>query len=151
MFLITDILDKKDINILLDYYEEQNEKVRWEEAYYNLHNLHMIYGERKYEKYNNILEKLEDVSGHKATRHYMLNYIKGSFCRMHYDATEYNTYVTLLEEKDLEGGEVLTGDEKRCIDVRHVDVGQTMIYDKGLQHGVAQVRKGNRKVFIVWF
>ena len=151
MFLISDILDKKDINILLKYWKDKNNKVRYEEQYYNLHDLYMIYGERKYKDYNDVLTKLEDISGHNAKRHYILNYTKGSFCRMHHDATEWNTYVTLLEENNLEGGEVLTGDEKRCIDVRHVDVGQTMIYDNGLQHGVAKVRKGNRKVFIVWF
>jgi len=151
MFLITDILDKKDINILLKYWKDQNDRVRYEEQYYNLHDLHMIYGSREDKSYNNVLTKLEDISGHKAKRHYLLNYTKGSFCRMHHDATEYNTYVTLLEENDLEGGEVLTGDEKRCIDVRYARVGQTMIYDNGLQHGVANVRKGNRKVFIVWF
>ena len=71
MFLITDILDKKDINILLKYWKDKNNKVRYEEQYYNLHDLHMIYGERKYKDYNDVLTKLEDISGHNAKRHYI--------------------------------------------------------------------------------
>jgi len=115
------------------------------------------------------------ASNHKQTfRHYFLNYTEEGFTKFHTDNDDAVglTIVTFIDKSDdLVGGEALAqlpytkrsrpankyrkGDapiDKRVIPkVINMDVGQSLIYDKSLMHGVGQVERGNRLVLISWY
>lgn len=108
---------------------------------------------------------------------YFLDYTEESFTRFHTDDDEAVglTMVTLLDEQDLDGGETIlqhkylvkdrpshkyakrSGDGKppygsRIVpEVISMDVGDTIVYDRHLMHGVGRVRKGVRTVLITWY
>ena len=110
----------------------------------------------------------------RSFRHYFLNYGPESFTKFHTDDDDNVglTIVTFLDKSpDLIGGEPLVqlpytktsrpithyrkGDapiNKRVIPkVVQMDVGQSLVYDKHLMHGVGQVEQGNRLVLISWY
>ena len=115
------------------------------------------------------------ASNHEKTfRHYFLNYTQEAFTRFHTDNDDAVglTIVTFIDKsEDLIGGEALAqlpytkrerpvnkyrkGDapmNQRVIPkVINMDVGQSLIYDKSLMHGVGQVERGNRLVLISWY
>ena len=110
----------------------------------------------------------------KSFRHYFLNYGPESFTKFHTDDDDKVglTIVTFLDKsEDLIGGEplVLLPYEKRSRPSTHyrkgdapvgqkvvpkviqMSVGQSLVYDKHLMHGVGQVEQGNRLVLISWY
>ena len=110
----------------------------------------------------------------KSFRHYFLNYGPESFTKFHTDDDDKVglTIVTFLDKsEDLIGGEplVLLPYEKRSRPSTHyrkgdapvgqkvvpkviqMNVGQSLVYDKHLMHGVGQVEQGNRLVLISWY
>ena len=118
----------------------------------------------------------KDIGLGATVAQYFLDYTEGGFTKFHTDddSSVALTMVTLLDEQDLEGGETVLQQvyehkarpqhkyAKRDSDdgpygqrivpvVVPVDVGDTMIYDKGLMHGVAKVRKGLRTVLVTWY
>lgn len=107
---------------------------------------------------------------------YFLYYGEDGFTRHHTDddAKVGLTMVTLIDQKDLEGGETVLlkpylakarpghkyakrdGKDppygKRIVpEVVPMEVCDTIIYDRYLMHGVAKVRKGYRLVLVNWF
>lgn len=151
MALIQNILNEEHIEILNDYWNRNTDIVKWHDKYDNLYNLEMLYGKTSDEEYNKVLTIFNDIAKSYPQKHYLLNYGENSFTRIHPDSTEKGTYVTLFESNDLLGGETLIRDEQRCIDIVDFKVGQTLTYDGNCDHGVARVRQGNRKVFVVWY
>lgn len=131
----------------------------------------------KEQTYSNGFEVIDSyASDHEKTfRHYFLNYTEESFTRFHTDNDEAVglTIVTFLEaSNDLIGGEALVmlpytkrgrpankyrkgeppGNRNRVIPkVVQMEVGDSLIYDKSLMHGVGQVEQGNRLVLISWY
>ena len=110
----------------------------------------------------------------KSFRHYFLNYGPESFTKFHTDNDDAVglTIVTFLDKsEDLIGGEPLVQlpYEKRSRPSTHyrkgdapigmkvipkviqMNVGQSLVYDKHLMHGVGQVEQGNRLVLISWY
>ena len=110
----------------------------------------------------------------KTFRHYFLDYTKESFTRFHTDNDDAVglTIVTFIDKsEDLIGGEALAQlpytkrerpvnkyrkgeapmNQRVIPKVINMDVGQSLIYDKSLMHGVGQVERGNRLVLISWY
>ena len=109
----------------------------------------------------------------KIYSHYFLMYEQGSFTKFHTDNDDEVglTIVTLLDEVNLVGGQTLVQlpfkeqmqkqgsyvkgtqlEGQRVIPkVVQVEKGQSMIYDRSLMHGVAQVVEGKRLVLVSWF
>ena len=110
----------------------------------------------------------------KTFRHYFLDYTEESFTKFHSDNDDAVglTIVTFLDASDdLVGGQAMAmlpyekrgrpenkyrkGDApigERCIPkVIDMHVGQSLVYDKHLIHGVGQVERGNRLVLISWY
>ncbi len=123
---------------------------------------------------NSGFKTLDAYAKRKNYSHYFVMYEEGSFTRMHTDNDDDVglTIVTLLDTSDLVGGETIVSlpyeDRGRKPDqyrkgsapksnnrtipkVVQVDKGQSMIYDKSLLHGVAQVEKGKRLVLVSWY
>lgn len=124
-------------------------------------------------------DRLDGFAGDefKNYSHYFLEYGEESFTRMHTDAHTYvhQTMITVLDDKDLVGGESLVHlpyekkarpsnkyakreegkegpyGEKIIPKVVNLNRGQTLIYDRDLLHGVAQVESGRRLVLVSWY
>lgn len=120
--------------------------------------------------------KLNEYAEMKSMGHYFLKYTKDSFTRMHTDndAIVTKTIVTLIETKDLIGGETLLFDkyplkprpsnkyakrtpkddsyDKDIIPtVVQLQDGQSVIYNHAVNHAVCRVHEGHRIVLISWF
>lgn len=118
--------------------------------------------------------KLDQYADRPVYSHYFVMYEEGSFTRMHTDNdTDVTlTIVTLLDSQDLVGGETVVhlpfeykgrnkdeyrkgnvpkSDQRVIPKVVDVDKGQSMVYDRSLLHGVAQVEKGKRLVLVSWY
>ena len=118
--------------------------------------------------------KLDQYADRPVYSHYFVMYEEGAFTRMHTDNEEdiTLTIVTLLDTQDLIGGETVVTlpheykgrqeNEYRQVNAPHkeyrvvpkvvnVDKGQSMVYNRSLLHGVAQVEKGKRLVLVSWY
>jgi len=105
---------------------------------------------------------------------YFVMYEEGSFTRMHTDNDDdiSLTIVTLLDSQDLVGGETIVHlpaeykgrdvneyrkgdipreDQRVRPKVVNVDKGHSMIYNRSLLHGVAEIEKGKRLVLVSWY
>lgn len=108
---------------------------------------------------------------------YFLRYIEGSFTRFHHDQTASMTIVTLLDDKDLVGGQSIVKSRYKerprpskvcCVRHKHeqenppygmeiapdvipIETGESLVYGPDLSHGVAKVYGGERLVLIAWF
>ena len=121
-----------------------------------------------------VFGKLDQYADRPVYSHYFVMYEEGAFTRMHTDNDKdvTLTIVTLLDSQDLVGGETVValpfeykgreqneyrkGDvptkENRIVPkVVNVDKGQSMVYNRSLLHGVAQVEKGKRLVLVSWY
>lgn len=160
-----------DLNII--FHESENERVK---RYHNLFYLNMRHNNERLEPYGKMLAEKLGFEKHKC---YFLEYSEGSFARKHSDADEQSakTVITLIyTSSDLVGGEtvitmphfkrddfeydinryVVKNEQDHCqgaeivpIVVRMVE-GQSVIYDQKLQHEVALVEQGIRRVFVTW-
>ena len=107
---------------------------------------------------------------------YFLDYTENGFTKFHTDDDERVglTMVTILDQQDLSGGETLLMREyelkerpahkyakrsekqgpygQRIIpEVVPMEVGDTIIYNRNLMHGVGKVREGIRTVLVTWY
>jgi hypothetical protein len=112
--------------------------------------------------------------GFRPQSHYFLKYIPYSWARVHTDNIHSvsKTIITLLEEKDLVGGDTLVWDKhydlpcpkdayvKRTGSVHRksempctpkLKPGQSLVYDSATRHGVTQVEEGHRIVLVSWY
>ena len=118
-------------------------------------------------------DKLDDFAKRPPYSQYFVMYEEGSFTKFHTDDDDNIglTIVTLLDEVDLVGGETLalveynetprSSNTYRKGDIQNhsrvipkivrSEVGDSMIYDHKLTHGVAQVEKGKRLVLVQWY
>jgi len=169
------IIDDDDVEQLIKLY--RNLKSQNAHQDYNLFDLKKANVPSEFRKISPI-DKLYKFSEKKyITACYFLEYNKDSFTRTHSDNGSNITIVTILDTKDLVGGESLilspynkkprpktsyanrTEKESKTPPygkniipkiVKCKD-GESLIYGKELNHGVCQVESGSRLVFITWF
>lgn len=169
------IIDDDDVEQLIKLY--RNLKSENAHQDYNLFDLKKAYVPSKSWKISPI-DKLYKFSEKKyITACYFLEYNKGSFTRTHSDNGSNITIVTMLDTKDLVGGEslILSSYDKKprprtsyakrnrresekppygkniIPKIVKCKDGESLIYGKELNHGVCQVESGSRLVFITWF
>jgi Rps23 Pro-64 3,4-dihydroxylase Tpa1-like proline 4-hydroxylase len=161
-------LPNEIINYFNHYWEENQDKVKYHSALVNVINIRRInlaIGLLN----SNMLEAqflLSDLvySHHKDQNlknkmapgaYYILEYTKGSFTKMHVDNLKGNgaTTITLLHKtEDLSGGYILTkGEDEEFFDVIEQDVGEVVVYNSNVKHGVSKVNSGTRRVLVSWF
>ena len=113
----------------------------------------------------------------KHTSSYLLNYVPGSFTRMHCDENTHFTFITMIDSVNLVGGESLVqqvyeargrraehhvqrnGSEQQhppygkdiIFEVVNLQDGETMVCSEQTKHGVARVKSGSRLVLIDWY
>jgi len=124
-----------------------------------------------------VLQKIDRFIGLSQESHYFVMYKEEAFTALHIDHDDVvkMTAVTLLEEKDLVGGETIFLEryqkKSRPSDrgarrgkggrapvgvskipmVAKLKVGETIMYDSRVTHGVAQVESGQRLVLVSWY
>lgn len=118
-------------------------------------------------------KKIEKFAGKDLYSHYFVMYKPGSYTRMHTDNAKDvgKTIVTLIDAVDLIGGDTLVflpyvDKEKKgegyikgqvpegkdvIPKIVRCDVGESMVYDRNLNHGVTYVEQGIRLVLVSWF
>lgn len=171
------ILDDSDLDFLRDLSKE----LKWKEIY-QLWNVFKCNISRPDGRDKHITEKMKTLLGvdsNCVAITYFLDYVPGSFTRMHHDRDSELTVITILEQNNLVGGYSLFYDKYLCPEggrpktlvcrrddkekesppynkpiipvVVSPKVGDSLIYDKHLNHGVSRVQSGNRIVFVCWF
>lgn len=168
------ILSDDEVKEALEVYESLPSEF-WHQNY-NLFDVERrdIPTPRQYDFYKTLL-KYSKLGYDKGA--YFLKYEKDSFTRLHTDNNSDLTIVTLLESKDLVGGESLVRAEYKLknrpvgnlvarheherdsppygqeiiMDVVDVDDGESLVYGPELTHGVSKVYDGHRIVLITWF
>lgn len=103
--------------------------------------------------------KLKDI--------FLLEYHPGGKANLHVDIHATNggiSLVTLVEEEELVGGQVIIREDDIYGDIRNLrstgfeeedhiiqlDVGETVVYSASVIHGVTKVESGFRRVLVTW-
>ena len=174
MYTLEKILTLADIDQLINVYKQMKPELAHQD-----YNLFDVDKRHITSEYRNIapLVKLDEYAKLDNFSHYFLEYGVDGFTRFHTDDDDRVglTIVTLLEEVDLIGGETLIqlpyekrerpsnkyakrqGKDEAPLNQRIIprlvrsEVGDSMIYDKSLMHGVAQVEQGTRLVLVSWY
>lgn len=173
------ILSEQALEQAREYYKNSDHWYPvWQ--YYNLFHLDRL--DVATEDYE--LEFLKELHNYSRKSHivgcYFLRYPPDSFTRLHEDFDSELTIVTLIDSKDLVGGECIILSEYEspgprpahytCArhndkekdkhapyglhivpDIVNLEDGQSMIYGPDLTHGVSKVYQGERIVLITWF
>ena len=170
-FELTNVMTSEDIDSML-HYVSTNKPTYYHQCY-NLHDVDKWEGGINKETIP-ALNRIEDLCPDlKIYSHYFLKYGKDSFTKAHTDNDNIisKTIITLLESKNLIGGETIVfttyvekprphnaerkGDAqygKRIIpQVVSMFDGDSIIYDGKLTHMVSQVKQGHRIVLVSWF
>lgn len=173
-FAIRKILSDEDMPVLWEVYHDSLHEFAQQD--YSLHHVWKAHINSKHFKASPF-QALDDHYariGYEPQAKYFLKYIEYSWTRPHHDniGTPTKTAITLMEEKDLEGGETLVWDKhydlptpegayvKRTGSVHRKDEiictpqlkpGESLLYDDNIRHGVAQVRAGHRIVLVTWY
>ena len=160
------IITNEDRHELIDCYNSLPSNVAHTD--YNLYNIDKRYIRQEPP---NAIRKIEQHANRSVYSHYFVMYHEGSYTRMHTDNDDAIglTIVTLVDTVDLVGGETLAlvpakmpeekkgyqkgNDHKGRVIPRviRMDVGDSVIYDRSLMHGVSEVEKGKRLVLVSWF
>lgn len=151
MYSVENILSLSDINKLLEVSSLLTPE--YKENYYNLHNVYYSHVFSKYH-YLSPFEKLNAaVAERKIRNHYILTYQEGSYTRIHQDHdVAAKTVVTLLHATDdLMGGECIFYGKNDCPVIHNMSVGESVIYDQSVFHGVGLVKTGCRTVLVSWY
>lgn len=173
MYKVENIITDEQRHQLLDVYHSLDPELAHQD--YNLFDVDKRHPSKEQAQMD-CFSALDDYAKdhQKSFRHYFLNYGPESFTKFHTDNDDAVglTIVTFLQKsEDLVGGEPLVQlpYEKRSRPSTHyrkgdapigqrvipkvvqMDVGQSLVYDKHLMHGVGQVEQGNRLVLISWY
>ena len=171
-YKVDQVITNEDRHNLIDLYNSIDPNIAHQD--YNLYNIdkRILTNLSKIDKkYLNIIKKIEAYAQKETYSHYFVMYHEGSYTKMHTDNDDDIglTIVTLVDTVDLVGGETLAlvpaelkenkqgyqkGDDHKGRVVPRVirmDVGDSVIYDRSLLHGVAQLEKGKRLVLVSWF
>ena len=176
-YKVANILTPNQLSELVSLYNSMPSNPAHQD--YNLFDVDKRHPSSKQQEGISAFDRLNGFAGDefKNYSHYFLEYGPESFTRMHTDAHTYvyQTMITVLDDKELVGGESLVhlpyekrarpsnkyakrgeGNEAPLGEVIIPKVvklnrGQTLIYDKDLLHGVAQVESGRRLVLVSWY
>lgn len=171
------ILREQDIEFLVSMSKE----CKWKEIYqlYNVFKCNIAYPEGKDKHISQKIKDHLDIDQDYFPFTYFLDYVPGSFTRAHHDSNSECTVITVLEQNNLVGGYSIFQDlynrpeggrDSSLICERHddekkmppyskpiipvvvsPDVGDSLIYNKRVRHGVSRVESGNRLVHVLWF
>ena len=172
-YKVDQIITNEDRHNLIDLYNSM--PTNFGHTDYNLYNIDKRILKRLYDldpKYKTVFEKVENYAGYKTYSHYFVMYNEGSYTRMHTDNDDHvkSTIVTLVDTVNLVGGETIVtlpapeaqyekkgyvkGNEHKgrvVPKIVRMNVGDSVIYDRSLLHGVTQVEQGKRLVLVSWF
>lgn len=152
------------------YYSLESEPIK---RYYNL-----FYCTKRDVPAELYIKELE-TDGLKISSQYFLDYVIGSFTRVHSDNNDLvkKTSITLVEANDLEGGDIIVYEPHYKSDMEvpedgsvinrysgdyvpgetiipvvvKQEVGETIAYGPNVMHSVSKVLKGNRVVLVTWY
>jgi len=155
------IFDEKEIATLNRCWDLNKDRSRNQDQYYNLFYTDHRYPSSEDPVYQHHLKKLElwvssqEGGMWQADKHYLLQYTKGAYARLHHDDPVVGrTVVTLLSDDDgkLKGGGTIieVKDKDRQLDVVDLQVGQSVMYGHDVHHAVSVVHEGFRRVWIGW-
>lgn len=180
-FKIAQILNEEDRLELLDFYNTNRERTKEYHQDYNLFHVRELHGGiTELSAVKKLLDwTREDNPEHnlRPVAHYFVEYGKGGFARIHHDNGTFRTIVSIIETKDLVGGDTvfMTKYERRSrvashIANRHsrekdkppynkdivpkvarVNDGESLIYGADVRHGVTEVESGHRLVLVTWY
>lgn len=173
-YKLENIITNEERHQLLDVYHSLDPELAHQD--YNLFDVDKRHPSNQHTRLDCFKKIDQYASGYeKSFKHYFLNYTEEAFTKFHTDNDVQVglTIVTFLDKSaDLVGGEALAmlpytkkerpathyrkGDaivpQDRVIPkVINMEVGQSLVYDKSLMHGVGQVEKGSRLVLISWY
>ena len=172
-YKLENIINEEQRHQLLDVYNSLKSELAHQD--YNLFDVDKRHPSKEQAQLDCFKAIDQYASDHEQTfRHYFLNYTEDSFTKFHTDNDDAVglTIVTFLDRSDdLIGVEALAQlpytkrsrpankyrkgeapiDERVVPKVINMEVGQSLIYDKSLMHGVGQVERGNRLVLISWY
>lgn len=175
---VVDIIEESDRIELLQIYNSLPKK--FVHQLYNIFHLEKVDVKNDIYQENEVFKKISEslyASSYEYSSSYFLKYISGSFSRIHFDNQTKRTIITILETKNLIGGESLFAVPyvKRPRDATHIngrnkkesvnppynkDIvykvakvsdGQSILYGPNQLHGVAEVEEGHRIVLVTWF
>ena len=165
-YKVEKIINEDDRHSLIDLYNSIPSKVAHQD--YNLYKVDKR-GIRS-KLYNEAINKLVKYSKRDSYSHYFVMYEQGSYTKVHSDNDEDVglTIVTLIDTVNLVGGDTLVyvnrpsdervgyqkGDDHKgrvVPKIVQMEVGDSVIYDRSLLHGVTQLDKGKRLVLVSWF
>ena len=173
-YKLENIITNEERHQLLDVYHGLDPELAHQD--YNLFDVDKRHPSKQHSRLDCFKKIDQYASGYeKSFKHYFLNYTKEAFTKFHTDndASVGLTIVTFLDKSaDLIGGEALamlpytktgrpdthyrkgdpvTPGDRVIPKVINMEVGQSLVYDKSLMHGVGQVERGNRLVLISWY
>lgn len=166
MYSLQNILDKKDIDILLNL-KDCIPGVYYKQFYNVFGCIHFTVDNSFFDI--TPIKKLRNER--KIYTAYFLEYIEGSCTSLHTDGQANSTSITLLEDSNLQGGNIVVTNEISSVLDRFQDgpskiienskymypeiidlkEGETVEYSCKLTHGVTPVQTGIRTVFVVWY
>ena len=171
-FLVRKIVSDENFKSLREHYD--NTPCEYAHQDYSLHHVEKTTLHSRNLIALKELDEYYDRLGYKHKSSYFLRYVQYSWTRPHHDniGTPTKTAITLIEEKDLEGGETLVWDKhydlpapkgsyvKKTGSIHRkneipctprLQPGESLLYDDNIQHAVAQVRSGHRIVLVSWY
>lgn len=171
-YKIENIINNDDRHKLIDLYNSMPSSLARQDYNLNLVDKRQL----THELINSVrspFEKIQRFAGKELYSHYFVMYKPGSYTRIHTDnAKDVGlTIVTLIDAVDLVGGDTIlmlpyVDREKKgegyvkgqVPEGKHVipkivksNVGESMVYDRNLSHGVTYVEQGLRLVLVSWF
>ena len=173
-YKLENIITREDRHQLIDVYRSLKPELAHQD--YNLFDVDKRHPSKEHIQ-RDCFKKIDRYASNykQSFRHYFLNYTEEGFTKFHTDddGNVGLTIVTLVDRsRDLVGGEALamlpyTKRERPSTHYRkgdahppggriipkviNMEVGQSLVYDKSLMHGVGQVEKGSRLVLISWY
>ena len=147
-YRIENILSNQDISDILEL-KEHSLLTEFKEQYYNLFNTDYSHVNSHYHEFSMFKKICLDRT---IKNHYVLVYREGSYCKIHQDDKKSaKTIVTMLDRsEDLIGGECIFYDGVVPY-VCDLQIGESVIYDQNMFHGVSMVQRGFRTVLVSWF
>tara|TARA_B110000208_G_scaffold46442_1_gene61624 strand:- start:2130 stop:2681 length:552 start_codon:yes stop_codon:yes gene_type:complete len=171
-FKVERIINSSEVNTLKGNFSKLTPRLAHQD--YNLFDV----DKRLIDDYSHpILRKIDKYVNLKPMSHYFVKYGEEGFTSLHTDddGVVKLTVVTLIEDTDLVGGETLVIDrymkssrpsnkyakrgkmvnapigQSKIPVIAKMEVGESVIYDNKVTHGVCQVEKGSRLVLVSWY
>jgi len=171
-YTVDQIFSKEEIDNIKKLYEKSECRLAHQD--YNLFSVEKRHV--RSQDYTSEIHRLNEYANMKSMGHYFVKYELDSFTRLHVDNDKEvgKTIVTLIETRDLVGGETLMYDvypkqprpknkyaKRKGDEVNYgkdivplivpLEDGDSVIYDHNVKHGVCKVHQGYRIVLVSWY